>query len=51
VAKIRALAIGRRLLLRQRPVPELPPVGAVQPRRRLLWRTGQSLEWHEAHIA
>jgi hypothetical protein len=51
VAKIRALAIGRRLLLRQRPVPALPPVGAVQPRRRLLWRTGQSLEWHEAHIA
>lgn len=51
VAKIRALAIGERLLFRQRPVPALPPVGHVQPRRRVLWRNGPSLDWHRAHIA
>lgn len=51
LAKIRALAIGDRLLVRQRPVPALPPINHVQPWRRVLWRSSQSLEWHHANIA
>lgn len=51
LAKVRALAIGNRLLVRQRPAPGLPPIGQMQPQHRLLWRGNRQLDWHQAHIA
>ncbi len=51
LAKIRALAIGDRLVIRQRPSSALPRIEQVRPHRRLLWRSDRELGWHRANIA
>ena len=51
LTRIRALSIGQRLIVRQRPDPALPPLQGMRPDQRLLWMKPDDLQWHRMRIA
>jgi GNAT superfamily N-acetyltransferase len=51
IATIRSLAIGKHLLLRNRPPACLPQPQAIRPAQRLIRLTEEEYAWHKAHIA